>query len=153
MTAALVFEMGKYRAVLPTDRWYAESHVWLLPAEQHYLVGLTSYAVRLLQDVYFLDWSIDPGTRVVQKQAIGEIESSKAVSNLYAPKNGIIHDFNPALMHDPSLINADPYHAGWLYRFETTEPLLTAEEYYQHLEKIWPETQRLLKGQYNEAED
>ncbi len=146
----LVFMMGKYEARFPVDRSYAKSHVWLLGTAPGYRVGLTAYAVRLLQDVYFLDWTIDPESRVRLKEEIGQIESSKAVSSLYAPAEGFIARFNPDLMNDPSLINTDPYGAGWLFEFETTSPLLSPAEYYAHLEATWETTQRLLKSQYNE---
>src|SRR5688572_17075563 len=102
MSDHLTFMMGKYEAEIPTDRGYlAAAHVWLTPHESGYRVGLTAYAVRLLQDVYFLDWTIDPHTDVRPKQEIGQIESSKAVSSLYAPANGRVLEFNPALLQDP----------------------------------------------------
>lgn len=143
--------MGQYAARLPTDRQYVESHLWFQEVESHYRVGFTAYAVRLIQDVYFLDWHIDPQTTVRKKQQIGELESSKAVSALYAPLEGTVLQFNAALMNDPSLINTDPYGTGWLYEFQTDFPLLSVEGYFAHLEATWDETQRLLKGQYNDA--
>ncbi len=148
--ADLVFLMGKYEARLPVDRHYCRSHMWLTPVENGYRVGFTAYAVRLLQDVYFLDWSIDPETTVHPKQEIGQVESSKAVSSMYPPAGGIVRLFNPSLMHDPSLINTDNYGAGWLYEFQTDSPLLTPQDYFAHLEATWETTQRLLKSQYNE---
>jgi glycine cleavage system H protein len=147
----LVFMMGQYAAPLPADRLYVESHLWFHSTGERYRVGFTAYAVRLLQDVYFLDWQIDPHTSVRQKQEIGEIESSKAVSALFAPVDGCVREFNPALMNDPSLINSDPYGTGWLYEFDTVAALLSPTDYYAHLEATWDQTQRLLKGQYNEA--
>lgn len=146
----LIFSMGKYAARLPVDRRYVRSHFWLARHADAYRVGFTAYAVRLLQDVYFLDWSIDPGTPVREKQEIGQIESSKAVSALYPPADGLVRSFNSALYNDPSLINADNYGAGWLYEFDTDQPLWTPQEYFAHLESTWDETQRLLKSQYNE---
>lgn len=150
MFADLVFMMGQYEAVLPADREYAENHVWLQREGTAYRVGFTAYAVRLLQDVYFLDWSIDPDTVVRRKQEIGEIETSKAVSSLYSPAEGRIIEFNPALMNDPSLINTDNYGTGWLYRMDTAAPLLDAQAYLAHLDANWDATQKSLKGQYNE---
>lgn len=146
----LVFMMGKYAARFPVDRKYVASHLWLVPHGEGYRVGLTAYAVRLLQDVYFLDWTIDPETSVRQKQEIGQIESSKAVSSLYAPLDGVITNLNSALMDDPSLINTDNYGAGWLYEFITQSAVLTPQEYLAHLEATWEGTQRLLKNEYNE---
>ncbi|MDP1799105.1 MAG: glycine cleavage system protein H [Planctomycetaceae bacterium] len=146
----LVFMMGKYEARFPVDRQYSRSHLWLSRTDAGFRVGFTAYAVRLLQDVYFLDWSIDPNTVVKHKQEIGQIESSKAVSTLYAPCEGHVRDFNAALMSDPSLVNVDNYDAGWLYHFETEAPLMSPQEYFAHLEATWEVTQRLLKSQYNE---
>lgn len=146
----LIFAMGKFDAHLPTDRNYVKSHLWLQAAGGSLRVGFTAYAVRLLQDVYFLEWSIDPLTDVREKQEIGQIESSKAVSTMYPPTAGRIVQFNPALYDDPSLINADPYERGWLYEFETTQPVLSPQEYFAHLEATWETTQRILKSQYNE---
>lgn len=148
----VVFLMGKYEARLPIDRAYVESHLWLTPQGSLYRVGFTAYAVRMLQDVYFLDWHIDPDTRVRKKQEIGEIETSKAVASLYAPVDGRIVQFNPALMNDPSLINTDNYAGAWLYELETEAPLLSVEDYVAHLNATWESTQRTLKGQYNEAD-
>ena len=142
--------MGKFEARFPVDRSYFEAHVWAKPAGDLLRVGFTSYAVRLLQDVYFLDWQIDPDTFVRRKQAIGEIESSKAVSTLYAPADGRVVRFNDALMNDPSLINADNYDKGWLYEFATETPLLSPLDYIKVLEAGWEQTQRLLKNQFNE---
>lgn len=150
MSDPLVFMMGKFEARIPIDRRYFESHLWAQPENDLLRVGFTSYAVRLLQDVYFLDWQIDADTQVRRKQAIGEIESSKAVSTIYAPADGRIVRFNEALLNDPSLINADNHERGWLYEFATTSPLLLPEDYMKVLEAGWEQTQRLLKNQFNE---
>lgn len=146
----LVFPMGKYEARIPTDREYAENHHWLLRLGAVYRVGFTAYSVRLLQDVYFLSWSIDPDTPVRKKQEIGEIESSKAVSSLFAPCDGRVLRFNENLLHDPSAINTDNYGAGWLYEFQTDEALLSPSQYVEHLAAGWEKTQALIKGQMNE---
>ena len=152
MSDDLTFSMGKYEARIPTDRLYSENHLWLKPASegQRYQVGFTAYSVRLLQDVYFLSWSIDPETPVRKKQEIGEVESSKALSDLFAPYDGTIGQFNELLLDDPSHINSDGYGKGWLYEFETETALLSPEEYVQKLESVWEVTQRTIKGQMNE---
>lgn len=150
MLDPLVFMMGKFEAPIPTDRRYFESHLWAQPVGDLLRVGFTSYAVRLLQDVYFLDWQIDPDTPVRRKQAIGEIESSKAVSTMYAPADGRVVRFNEALLNDPSLINADHHERGWLYEFDTKSGLLSPEDYIKVLDAGWEQTQRVLKNQFNE---
>ena len=142
--------MGQFRAVIPTDRQYSARHMWLQPLDDGlHRVGFTAYSVRLLQDVYFLEWSIDPHTDVRDRQEIGEVESSKAVSSMYTPCRGTVVEFNAALLNDPSGINADNYATGWLYTFRTDAELLTPEQYISVLEDGWEDTQRTIKGQMN----
>ena len=86
--------------------------MWALPAPGGYRFGFTSYAIRLLQDVYFLAWSVDAGTQLRERQAIGEIESSKAESELYAPMAGTLSEFNLGVLADPSAINIDGFGRG-----------------------------------------
>lgn len=148
--AELVFMMGNYAARVPADRLYASNHLWLKPVDGVYQVGFTAYSVRLLQDVYFLEWSVDPDTSVRRKQTIGEIESSKALSTLYAPFDGRVIEFNEALLSDPSAINTDGYGRGWLFTFETPAALLSPADYVALLEAGWEDTQRMIKGQINE---
>lgn len=145
----LTFAMGKYEARIPTDRHYSENHHWLQEAPGGFRVGLTAFSVRLLQDVYFLEWSIDPQTSVRRKQELGEIESSKAVSALYSPADGKVLEFNELLLDDPTPINTDSYDTGWLYTFETEAKLLTPEQYVEILDANWDDTQRMIKGQMN----
>ena len=149
MAEDLVFMMGKFEARIPADRLYSDNHLWLQQFGDSYRVGFTAYSVRLLQDVYFLDWNVDPDTRVRQKQEIGEVESSKALSSLYAPFDGTLLEFNHTLLDDPSTINTDNYGIGWLYEFQTDAALLTPEQYVQLLDEGWEDTQRHLKGQIN----
>lgn len=150
MSEPLHFMMGQYKATIPTDRLYSARHMWMQETEAGcYKVGFTSYSVRLLQDVYFLEWSVDPGTKVADRQDIGEVESSKAVSSMFTPCAGEIVAFNEGILADPSAINADNYGNGWLYTFRTPSPLLTPEQYIQVLEDGWDATQRTIKGQMN----
>jgi glycine cleavage system H protein len=143
----LVFMMGKYEARVPADRYYSKNHLWLKNDGNRYLVGFTAYSVRLLQDIYFLDWSIDPNSNVVEQQEIGEIESSKALSALYAPFNGKVGEFNQLLLDDPSGINTDGYESGWLFSLETSETPMSPKDYVQLLEDSWQKTQNMIKGQ------
>lgn len=150
MSDKLTFMMGKFEANFPTDRMYSDNHLWLQQHEDVYHVGLTAYSVRLLQDVYFLDWTIDAGAQVRRKQEIGEVESSKALSSLYAPVEGTVVAFNEELLDDPSGINTDCYGSGWLYSMRTDSPLLTADEYLDSLDKAWKKAQGTIKGQVNQ---
>jgi glycine cleavage system H protein len=152
MAEPLTFFMGKHPAPLPEGLRYCKNHMWCRPGTPT-VFGFTSYAIRLMQDVYFLEWRIDPGL-VTLKQEIGFIETQKATSGLYAPLAGRITRFNAELLNDPSAINADNYGAGWLFEWDgNLDGTLTATEYHAFLEEAWPQTQRLIKGQINAAED
>ena len=154
MPEPLTFLMGKHPAELPGELLYCKNHMWCRPGtDGSHAFGFSAYAVRLMQDVYFLEWRIDTGL-VTLKQEIGYIETQKATSGLYAPMAGRIVRFNAELLNDPSAINADGYGNGWL--FELTGPLdgtLTVEEYHAFLSEAWVQTQRLIKGQINSTED
>lgn len=151
MSEPVVFMMGEFRAEFPIDRQYAKNHMWGLKTGSIYRFGLAAYAVRLLQTVYFLDWVVEPGTQLEERQEIGQIESSKAESSLYSPVTGRLVDFNEALLKDPATINVDKYGAGWLFAIETDgRALLSPEGYLAHLDSVWEVTQRTIKGQMNE---
>lgn len=152
MSESLSFMMGKFEAKFPTDRLYAKNHMWAQPQPGGAIrLGFTSYAVRLLQDVYFLDWSIDAPTDLKGKQLLGSIESKKAESELYAPLEGKLTHFNATLLKDPSAINVDTYGDGWLFEMEAPiNSLLSPEGYMAHLEEAWVIAQRTIKGQMNE---
>jgi glycine cleavage system H protein len=152
MPADLTFLMGKYEARLPGELRYARNHMWCRDVGGCWRFGFSSYAVRLMQDVYFLDWQVSPGDLLGQGQQIGHIETSKAVSDLFAPIAGKIVEFNRELLDDPSAINVETYGAGWLFEMEgDATPTLTAEEYQQFLAENWEKTQRLIKGKINES--
>ena len=150
----MTFLMGNHPAELPGDLLYCKNHMWCRPgADGTHAFGFSAYAVRLMQDVYFLEWRIDPGF-VTLKQEIGYIETQKATSGLYAPMAGRIARFNSELLNDPSAINVDGYEKGWL--FELTGELtgtLTVEKYHEFLNEAWVQTQRLIKGQLNAIDD
>ncbi len=148
MTDSLTFMMGKFEAALPADRRYARNHMWCLPIDGGLRFGFTSYAVRLMQDVYFLDWEVNPGDALALKQKIGHIETSKAMSDLFAPVAGTLVRFNADLLNDPSAINVDMYGNGWLFEMSTgtDADTLSVQEYHDFLAAGWEKTQNMLKG-------
>lgn len=151
MSEPLIFMMGEFAAEFPSDRLYADNHMWALPHDGKIRFGFTAYAVRLLQDVYFLDWLLDAPARITHRQEIGSIESKKAESALYAPLAGELLCFNEQLLADPSAINVDKYGDGWLFELSAdASSLLTVEQYVSHLDAVWEKTQRTIKGQLNE---
>ena len=151
MSDPLHFMMGEFRATFPTDRQYAQNHMWARRTGDIFQFGFTTYAVRLLQDVYFLDWAVDPGTTLEERQELGAIESKKAEASLYSPMAGELVELNQTLLRDPSAINLDNYGAAWLFTLRGDgQELLTPEQYVQHVDEVWEVTQRTIKGQMNE---
>ena len=140
MSDHYIFLMGKYEAQVPKDRLYAPNHMWFRAEGDAYRVGFTAFAVRLLQDVYFLDWNVEPGDVVVAKQEIGEVEVRKRFPRFMSPSDGTLVRFNRELMKDPTAINVDNYGAGWLFDFDSKDALLlSAEDYIRRLEGTWDE--------------
>lgn len=153
MSDSLTFMMGKFAAVLPGDRRYARNHMWAREAAPgRWRFGFTTYAIRLMQDVYFLSWSLDAGDPVSLLQEIGHIETSKAESDLFSPLAGTLVAFNDALLTDPSAINVDGHEGGWLFDVDSADPspLLDVSSYHEYLTQNWEKTQRLIKGKINE---
>lgn len=165
----LVFWMGKFEAPIPQDRLYCKNHMWAqfmddaplteqagFSAQEKRTSGLvrfgfSAYAVRLLQDVYFLEWIVDCPATVREKQQVGAIESKKAESDLFAPASGTLTQLNAELLSDPSAINVDKYGNGWLFEMSVSAgSFLTAAEYLDHLAAVWEVTQRTIKGQLND---
>jgi glycine cleavage system H protein len=151
MSEPLVFMMGKFEALFPQDRQYARNHMWAQRRQGAIRFGFSAYAVRLLQDVYFLEWSVDAPAELAERQSIGFIESKKAESELFAPAAGSLVEFNRELLADPSAINLDTYGPGWLFDMRSPgEGLLDPPAYLEHLAAVWEVTQRTIKGQLNE---
>jgi glycine cleavage system H protein len=125
--------------------------MWCLPRHESFRFGFTAYAIRLMQDVYFLEWHLSDGDMIERTQHIGHIETSKAVSDLFAPMPGRITTFNQELLADPSGINVDGYGAGWLFDMAGAQDseLMSVEQYYQFLDENWEKTQRHIKGKIN----
>jgi glycine cleavage system H protein len=95
-------------------------------------VGITDYAQDALGDVVFVQLP-DVGSVLVAQQGLGEIESTKSVSDIYAPVAGTVVAVNSALVNQPELINSDPYGEGWICEIESAQIdeslLISAEEY------------------------
>lgn len=153
MSEPLVFMMGEFKAELPVDRHYASNHMWALVGDESIRFGFTSYAVRLLQDVYFLDWDVEAPVDLKDRQEIGQIESKKAESSLYAPIAGKLTQLNQQLLSDPSGINVDKYENGWLFEMvadqDEKSKLLSPDQYVELLVSVWDKTQKAIKGQLN----
>lgn len=105
----------------PNDRRYTDSHEWHQPVGDTLTLGVTQFAVDQLTDVTYAQ--LKPvGTRVRAGESVGEVESVKATSDIYSGVDGEIIEINGALGEDPSLINTDPYGAGWLVKLRVKDP-------------------------------
>lgn len=117
----------------PEDLRYTEQHEWTRVDGARFTVGITDYAQDALGDVVYIDLPAN-GTRVELGQPFGEVESTKSVSDLYAPVTGTIVERNETLESQPELVNSDPYGNGWMVVIEADdadapEGLLTAADY------------------------
>ena len=117
----------------PTDRCYTKEHEWVRVENDLGTVGVTDYAQDQLGDIVYLDLP-SPGTQVKQLDKLGEIESVKAVSDLYSPVSGEVVEVNQEVIDRPELVNQSPYEEGWLVRLRLADPaevdgLLAAEQY------------------------
>jgi glycine cleavage system H protein len=148
MSDDLVFMMAQREARFPTDRRYAKNHMWAVDrADGIIRFGFSAYAVRLMLDVYFLEWHVEAGARLAPREEIGAIESKKAESGLFAPIAGTLQRFNEVLLSDPSTINLDNYGDGWLFDIEgPDEGLLSPAEYLAHVKSVWKVTQKTIRG-------
>ncbi|MBM6546351.1 glycine cleavage system protein GcvH [Janibacter sp. YIM B02568] len=121
----------------PDDLRYTSDHEWVRETADGVRVGITSYAQEALGDVVFVSLP-KVGDEVVRGDAIGEVESTKSVSDLYSPLTGTVTAVNEALDATPELVNSDPYGDGWMFEMSLgeepgTSDLLDAEAYEQQL--------------------
>jgi len=124
---------------IPSDLRYTEEHEYLKPAGDDgvYFVGITDYAQGELGDVVYLELP-EAGSSFNRMEVFGTIEAVKAVSDLYSPVDGTIVEVNSALEDDPSLVNSDPYGAGWMIKLkvdddEEVRGLLRSDGYADHV--------------------
>ena len=120
---------------IPSHLRYSAEHEWV-DESSPVKVGLSAVAVDALGDVVYLDLP-EAGSTVTAGEVCGEVESTKSVSELFAPVSGTVVEVNAAVVDEPGLVNSDPYGDGWLFTVEVTEEgeLLTAEQYEQAQEE------------------
>ena len=115
---------------VPQDRNYTAEHEWIQIDGDVARIGITQYAADALGDVVYLDLP-SVGSALVAGTPCGEIESTKSVSDLYAPADGEVLEINQAIVDEPGAVNSDPYAAGWLFvmRIDGAPELLDAAGY------------------------
>jgi glycine cleavage system H protein len=121
----------------PKTLRYAKTHEWASLSGSICTIGLTQFAVEQLTDVIYIDLP-DVGDPALAGDSFGEIESVKAVSDLYSPVEGEIVEVNKKLENDPTLVSKDPYGAGWIIKVKvepgtTLDNLMTLEQYQKQI--------------------
>jgi len=112
----LYYRRARFSTRLPRERLYVRSHYWLHRLEADlWRVGLTRFATRMLGDLVEFGFQVETGAAVTAGQPIGWIEGFKAVSDIYCAATGQFVRANPDLERDTTLVDNDPYDAGWLY--------------------------------------
>jgi glycine cleavage system H protein len=118
---------------IPAELRYSSDHEWVRVDGTTATIGITEYAQDALGDVVFVEMP-DSGLTVAAGESFSEVESTKSVSDIYAPISGSVVEVNPALESQPELLNSDPYGAGWICRIEVAnaselEGLMDADAY------------------------
>lgn len=106
---------------VPDGRRYTKDHEWALLEDGRVRVGITDYAQDALGDVVFVQLP-EPGTEVSAGATMGEVESTKSVSDVYAPLAGRVAEVNTELTDAPQRLNEDPYGEGWICIIEPSDP-------------------------------
>jgi glycine cleavage system H protein len=107
--------------VIPDDLRYTAEHEWVKVIDGGVRVGITDHAQEALGDIVFVTLPA-PGTSVEAGQPLGEVESTKSVSDIYAPLSGEILARNDVLDARPELVNADAYGEGWMIEIKLADP-------------------------------
>ena len=121
-------------ASLPTDYLYSDEHEWVNSTDVKpgdvVRVGITQYAADQLGEIVYVELP-EVGTEAEAGEPCGEVESTKSVSDIYAPVSGEVVAVNEDLEDSAAVINDDPYGEGWIYEVRVTEagPLMDAEAY------------------------
>ena len=123
--------------MFPDDLKYTAEHEWVQPVGERLRVGITAYAQDALGDIVFVSLP-DEGATVTAGSPVGEVESTKSVSDVYSPVSGEVVARNDSLDATPELVNTDPYGDGWMFEVEPSDPaalegLLSSEQYREQL--------------------
>jgi glycine cleavage system H protein len=123
--------------VYPEELKYTAEHEWVRVEDGTAVCGITDYAQDALGDIVFVTLPV-PGTEVRAGDTIGEVESTKSVSDVYAPVSGTVESRNDALEATPEIVNSDPYGEGWMLRIRLADPaeadaMLDASGYADHV--------------------
>lgn len=119
--------------MIPEDLVYSPEHEWVRASAGPVRIGITDFAQNALGDIVYVQLP-EVGASVTAGESVGEVESTKSVSEIFTPLSGVVTVVNDELESAPELVNSDPYGAGWIYEMEPADPqalddLLDAEGY------------------------
>jgi glycine cleavage system H protein len=126
----------------PRNARYSGTHEWAVLQGETLTLGVTDFAVQALGDIVYIDLP-EPGRELAKGDTACEIESVKAVGEVFSPVAGVVEAVNDGLADDPAPLSADPFGKGWLVRLKVTDPagfhaLLDLKAYEKHLESAEP---------------
>ena len=123
---------------IETGLYHTSEHEWAKPSGEIVIIGISDYAQAQLHEIVYVELP-KKDANVAQGEAIGAVESVKAVSDFYSPVTGTVVEVNEALMNSPEKINSDPYGEGWIAKVKPSNwdanvvKLMDAEKYKQHI--------------------
>ncbi len=126
-------------ATYPEDCLYTREHEWIRVEDDVGVIGITDYAQEALGDIVYVELP-SVGDHFSQGEPFGNVESVKAVSELYMPVSGEIVEVNEDLADSPQLVNEDPYGDGWMVKIALSDPteletLMSASEYEEYVKE------------------
>ncbi|MGH7909657.1 MAG: glycine cleavage system protein GcvH [Thermodesulfobacteriota bacterium] len=124
---------------IPEVLKYTKEHEWARVGDDIVIIGITDYAQDALGEIVYIELPSE-GDEITRGEPFGAVESTKAVSDLYAPISGEVVEVNEALLDSPEAINEDPYGEGWMVKVKPYDPselddLMDSDEYTEFIEK------------------
>ncbi len=148
----LPYKRAHFATQLPADYLFSPSHAWIAPQDAaHWRVGLTKFATRMLGEMVDHGFELEAGAPVQSGQIVGWIEGFKAISDLFCIAEGTFAGGNPALKEKITLVNQDPYGAGWLYLVQG-RPDAKCVDVYAYRELLDKTIDRLMAQREGKAE-
>ena len=125
-------------SLIPSHLQYTKEHEWIEKRDSFLQIGITDYAQSSLGDVVFIEFTTDDQSTVKKGDVVANIESVKAVSEIYAPVSGRLLEKNVGINDSPEALNKEPYSGGWLFKMEPDsseelESLINAEQYKEYI--------------------
>ena len=124
---------------IPEELKYTDEHEWAKVEDELVVIGITDYAQDALGEIVYIELPSE-GDEITKGDSFGGVESTKSVSDLYAPVSGEVVEVNESLLDSPETINEDPYGDGWLIKVrihdsDEYEELMDSEQYSEFIEK------------------